>query len=64
MYLDLTVTSGTKEYNEFQPAGTELFRCIILALLTSRLDQLQIHYMRKYIDVAFCNFNHDEVEYD
>ncbi|KAG6421167.1 hypothetical protein SASPL_117716 [Salvia splendens] len=26
MYLDLTVTSGTKEYNEFQPAGTELFR--------------------------------------
>lgn len=25
-YLDLTITSGTKEYNEFKPTRTELFR--------------------------------------
>ncbi|KAL3629646.1 hypothetical protein CASFOL_026868 [Castilleja foliolosa] len=28
VYLDLTVTSGTKAYNEFKPAGTELFRIV------------------------------------
>ncbi|XP_042062176.1 uncharacterized methyltransferase At2g41040, chloroplastic [Salvia splendens] len=36
MYLDLTVTSGTKEYNEFQPAGTELFRSPLVSFVYER----------------------------
>ncbi|KAL7134596.1 hypothetical protein ABFS83_11G037800 [Erythranthe nasuta] len=36
LYLDLTVTSGTKEYNEFQPAGTELFRSPLVSFVYER----------------------------
>ncbi|PIN05840.1 Demethylmenaquinone methyltransferase [Handroanthus impetiginosus] len=36
IYLDLTVTSGTKEYNEFQPAGTELFRSPLVSFVYER----------------------------
>ncbi|KAL0337565.1 UNVERIFIED_CONTAM: putative methyltransferase, chloroplastic [Sesamum calycinum] len=36
IYLDLTVTSGTKEYNEFKPAGTELFRSPLVSFVYER----------------------------
>ncbi|KAJ0984316.1 hypothetical protein J5N97_002672 [Dioscorea zingiberensis] len=36
MYLDLTVTSGTKAYNEFKPARTELFRSPLVSFLYER----------------------------
>ncbi|KAL3840721.1 hypothetical protein ACJIZ3_025312 [Penstemon smallii] len=36
VYLDLTVTSGTKEYNEFKPAGTELFRSPLVSYVYER----------------------------
>lgn len=36
VYLDLTVTSGTKEYNEFKPARTELFRSPLVSFLYER----------------------------
>ncbi|KAH0449677.1 hypothetical protein IEQ34_020369 [Dendrobium chrysotoxum] len=35
-YLDLTVTSGTTEYNEFKPARTELFRSPLVSFLYER----------------------------
>lgn len=35
-YLDLTVTSGTKDYNEFKPAGTELFRSPLVSFVYER----------------------------
>jgi ubiquinone/menaquinone biosynthesis C-methylase UbiE len=34
--LDLTVTAGAKEYNEFNPAGTELFRSPLVSFLYER----------------------------
>ncbi|KAH0742722.1 hypothetical protein KY290_030715 [Solanum tuberosum] len=36
IYLDLTVTSGTKEYNESKPTGTELFRSPVVSFLYER----------------------------
>lgn len=36
VYLDLTVTSGTTEYNEFKPARTELFRSPLVSFLYER----------------------------
>ncbi|CAA0819950.1 Uncharacterized methyltransferase -chloroplastic [Striga hermonthica] len=36
IYLDLTVTSGTKEYNEFKPTGTELFRSPLVSFVYER----------------------------
>ncbi|KAL8497740.1 hypothetical protein ACS0TY_021173 [Phlomoides rotata] len=36
IYLDLTVTSGTKEYNEFKPVGTELFRSPLVSFVYER----------------------------
>ncbi|XP_008788786.3 uncharacterized methyltransferase At2g41040, chloroplastic [Phoenix dactylifera] len=36
VYLDLTITSGTKEYNEFKPTRTELFRSPIVSFLYER----------------------------
>ncbi|GFQ05201.1 uncharacterized methyltransferase at2g41040 chloroplastic [Phtheirospermum japonicum] len=36
VYLDLTVTSGTKEYNEFKPAGTEIFRSPLVSFVYER----------------------------
>ncbi|CAN4113111.1 unnamed protein product [Withania somnifera] len=36
IYLDLTVTSGTKEYNESKPTGTEIFRSPVVSFLYER----------------------------
>ncbi|XP_031096530.1 uncharacterized methyltransferase At2g41040, chloroplastic isoform X1 [Ipomoea triloba] len=36
IYVDLTVTAGTKEYNEFKPARTELFRSPLVSFLYER----------------------------
>ncbi|KAF3666855.1 hypothetical protein FXO37_10331 [Capsicum annuum] len=36
LYLDLTVTSGTKEYNESKPTRTELFRSPVVSFLYER----------------------------
>lgn len=36
IYLDLTVTSGTNEYSEFKPFGTELFRSPLVSFLYER----------------------------
>ncbi|XP_027177354.1 uncharacterized methyltransferase At2g41040, chloroplastic [Coffea eugenioides] len=36
IYLDLTVTAGSKDYNEFKPAGTELFRSPLVSFLYER----------------------------
>lgn len=36
MFLDLTVTSGTKEYTEQKPARTELFRSPLVSFLYER----------------------------
>ncbi|CAI9782410.1 unnamed protein product [Fraxinus pennsylvanica] len=36
IYLDLTITSGTKEYSEFIPAGTELFRSPFVSFVYER----------------------------
>lgn len=36
VYLDLTITSGTTEYNEFKPARTELFRSPLVSFLYER----------------------------
>ncbi|EPS57983.1 hypothetical protein M569_16834, partial [Genlisea aurea] len=36
IYLDLTITAGTKEYNEFVPARTELFRSPLVSFLYER----------------------------
>lgn len=35
-YLDLTITSGTKEYTEFKPSRTELFRNPVVSFLYER----------------------------
>ncbi|XP_058067453.1 uncharacterized methyltransferase At2g41040, chloroplastic [Magnolia sinica] len=35
-FLDLTVTAGTKDYNEFKPARTELFRSPLVSFLYER----------------------------
>ncbi|CAA7409441.1 unnamed protein product [Spirodela intermedia] len=35
-YLDLTVTSGTRAYNEFMPSKTELFRSPLVSFLYER----------------------------
>ncbi|XP_078433397.1 S-adenosyl-L-methionine-dependent methyltransferases superfamily protein [Wolffia australiana] len=35
-YLDLTVTSGAKEYNEYKPSRTELFRSPLVSFLYER----------------------------
>ncbi|KAM3337145.1 putative methyltransferase, chloroplastic-like [Capsicum galapagoense] len=36
IYLDLTVTSGTKQYNEVKPARSELFRSPVVSFLYER----------------------------
>ncbi|XP_068643030.1 uncharacterized methyltransferase At2g41040, chloroplastic isoform X2 [Aristolochia californica] len=36
IYLDLTVTAGTKEYDEFKPSRTELFRSPLVSFLYER----------------------------
>ncbi|KAL4180084.1 hypothetical protein AMTRI_Chr13g123450 [Amborella trichopoda] len=36
VFLDLTVTSGTKDYNEFKPPRTELFRSPLVSFLYER----------------------------
>nr|XP_016448789.1 PREDICTED: uncharacterized methyltransferase At2g41040, chloroplastic-like [Nicotiana tabacum] len=36
IYLDLTITSGTKEYSESKPARTELFRSPVVSFLYER----------------------------
>ncbi|XP_050380720.1 uncharacterized methyltransferase At2g41040, chloroplastic-like isoform X2 [Argentina anserina] len=36
IYLDLTVTAGLKQYVEFNPAGTELFRSPLVSFLYER----------------------------
>ncbi|KAK3026557.1 hypothetical protein RJ639_041143 [Escallonia herrerae] len=36
VYLDLTVTAGAKEYDEFKPARTELFRSPLVSFLYER----------------------------
>ncbi|CAI9100932.1 OLC1v1038123C1 [Oldenlandia corymbosa var. corymbosa] len=36
IYLDLTVTAGSKDYNEFRPARTELFRSPLVSFLYER----------------------------
>ncbi|XP_073132343.1 uncharacterized methyltransferase At2g41040, chloroplastic [Henckelia pumila] len=36
IYLDLTVTAGTKEYTESKPAGTELFRSPFVSFVYER----------------------------
>ncbi|CDP12319.1 unnamed protein product [Coffea canephora] len=36
IYLDLTVTAGSKDYNELKPAGTELFRSPLVSFLYER----------------------------
>ncbi|XAR66820.1 Demethylmenaquinone methyltransferase [Bertholletia excelsa] len=36
VYLDLTVTAGTKEYTEYKPARTELFRSPLVSFLYER----------------------------
>ncbi|XP_052180359.1 uncharacterized methyltransferase At2g41040, chloroplastic isoform X2 [Diospyros lotus] len=36
IYLDLTVTAGTKDYTEYQPARTELFRSPLVSFLYER----------------------------
>ncbi|XP_031111558.1 uncharacterized methyltransferase At1g78140, chloroplastic-like isoform X1 [Ipomoea triloba] len=36
IYVDLTVTAGTKEFNEFKPARTELFRSLLVSFLYER----------------------------
>lgn len=36
VYLDLTITAGTKEYNEFKPSRTELFRSPFVSFLYER----------------------------
>ncbi|XP_051114372.1 uncharacterized methyltransferase At2g41040, chloroplastic [Andrographis paniculata] len=36
IYIDLTVTSGAKEYNEFKPTGTELFRSPLVSFAYER----------------------------
>ncbi|XP_077222973.1 S-adenosyl-L-methionine-dependent methyltransferases superfamily protein [Tasmannia lanceolata] len=36
VYLDLTVTAGTKEYREFKPSRTELFRSPVVSFLYER----------------------------
>jgi hypothetical protein len=36
IFLDLTVTSGTKEYSELKPARTELFRSPLVSFLYER----------------------------
>lgn len=36
IYLDLTVTAAAKDYNEFKPAGTELFRSPLVSFLYER----------------------------
>ncbi|PSS36140.1 Methyltransferase type 11 protein [Actinidia chinensis var. chinensis] len=36
IYLDLTVTAGTKNYTEYQPARTELFRSPLVSFLYER----------------------------
>ncbi|KAK6944418.1 Methyltransferase type 11 [Dillenia turbinata] len=36
IYLDLTVTAGTKEYTESKPQGTELFRSPLVSFLYER----------------------------
>lgn len=36
IFLDLTVTSGTKEYSEQKPARTELFRSPLVSFLYER----------------------------
>ncbi|MQL99578.1 hypothetical protein Taro_032297 [Colocasia esculenta] len=36
MFLDLTVTSGTREYKEYKPARTELFRSPLVSFLYER----------------------------
>ncbi|XP_009802104.1 putative methyltransferase At2g41040, chloroplastic [Nicotiana tabacum] len=36
IYLDLTITSGTKEYSESKPARTELFRSPLVSFLYER----------------------------
>jgi hypothetical protein len=36
IFLDLTVTSGAKEYSELKPARTELFRSPLVSFLYER----------------------------
>uniref|UniRef100_A0A5B7AJM9 Methyltransferase type 11 domain-containing protein n=1 Tax=Davidia involucrata TaxID=16924 RepID=A0A5B7AJM9_DAVIN len=36
VYLDLTVTAGTKDYTEYKPVGTELFRSPLVSFLYER----------------------------
>ncbi|KAF5945898.1 hypothetical protein HYC85_016126 [Camellia sinensis] len=36
IYIDLTVTAGTKDYTEYQPARTELFRSPLVSFLYER----------------------------
>lgn len=36
IYLDLTVIAGSKDYTEFKPAGTELFRSPLVSFLYER----------------------------
>ncbi|KAM7511609.1 hypothetical protein LguiB_010484 [Lonicera macranthoides] len=36
IFLDLTITAGAKEYNEFKPTGTELFRSPLVSFLYER----------------------------
>nr|GMD81516.1 uncharacterized methyltransferase At2g41040, chloroplastic [Ipomoea batatas] len=44
IYVDLTVTAGTKEYNEFKPARTELFRSPLVSFLYERFQMAQEYF--------------------